>query len=219
MELTQRMAGLEGWALSSEEYYRDYLALDDRRIVEHLFLTHGRPLDEGRREKLMRWKEEAYARAIQGGLPEFHGASAFVRQCAARYPLAIASGSLRSEVEVLLASMDLRDRFSALSTADDCEQSKPHPCSYLTALRKLQNMDACTDLKAGECLAIEDAPAGIDAAHAAGMKCMALAHSRVAADLQHAEWVFEGFRETALAEIEEEFNRVPEPLRQNGSKS
>jgi beta-phosphoglucomutase-like phosphatase (HAD superfamily) len=33
LKLTQEMAALEGWAVSEEEYYRDYLALDDRGIV------------------------------------------------------------------------------------------------------------------------------------------------------------------------------------------
>lgn len=219
MELTRRMAAIEGWTLSSEEYYRDYLALDDRGIVERLFLAHERPLDEDRRDKLIRWKEEAYARAIQGGLPEIPGATTFVRQCAARYPLAIASGSLRSEVERLLAAMELRSQFAALATADDCEHSKPHPCSYMTALLRLRNIGACMDLKAEECLAIEDAPAGIDAAHAAGMKCMALAHSRIAAELRHAEWVFESFGETALGEIEAAFKGASGAVEKNAGKS
>ena len=41
VKLTQQMAALEGWTVTEEEYYRDYLALDDRGIIEHLFRTHG----------------------------------------------------------------------------------------------------------------------------------------------------------------------------------
>ena len=51
LKLTQEMAALEGWAVSEDEYYHDYLALDDRGIVEHLYASHGRPLDARRRDE------------------------------------------------------------------------------------------------------------------------------------------------------------------------
>ncbi|MGH9343154.1 MAG: HAD family hydrolase [Terriglobia bacterium] len=203
MELTQRMAMLEGWSLSAAEYYRDYLALDDRGIVEHLYKSHGQHVDTRRRDELIRWKEETYRDAICEGLPPVPGALEFVRQSAARYPLAIASGSLRSEVEYLLAKLGLRAEFSILSTADDCERAKPHPCSYLMALQGLAALEVLSKegLLACECLAVEDAPAGIEAAHAAGMKCLALTHSRPAGELQNADWVLENFEQARLDNI------------------
>ncbi len=53
MKLTHEMAAHEGWAVSEEEYYRDYLALDDRGIVEYLFTSHGRAVDHARVEELV----------------------------------------------------------------------------------------------------------------------------------------------------------------------
>lgn len=207
MELTQRMAEREGWALSAEEYYRHYLALDDRGIVDTLYSSHGQPVNAAHRDELLRWKAETYLKAIRDGLPAIPGAPEFVRQCAGRYPLAIASGSLRAEVEHLLEKLALRAEFAVLSTADDCERSKPHPCSYLIALRGLQALKVFREdgLQASECLAVEDAPAGIEAAHAAGMKCMALAQSRPAPELSHAEWVFPTFGEARLDDIAKGF--------------
>lgn len=203
MELTQHMARLEGWNLTAEEYYRDYLALDDRGIVEHLYKSHGLAVDTRRRDEMILWKEVTYRKAIEAGLPPIAGAAEFVRQSALRYPLAIASGSLRSEVEHLLVKLGLRGQFAALSTADDCERSKPHPCAYLTALQRLEVLPVFNGnkLKASECLTIEDAPAGVDAAHAAGMKCLALAHSRPPAELGHADWMFENFSQVNLDSI------------------
>jgi len=96
LELTQQMAAQEGWDLSAEEYYRDYLALDDRGIVERLFSSHGRQLEPRRRDELLQWKSAAYRKAIHNGLPAMPGAVEFVQGCRrAGYPLAIASGSLR----------------------------------------------------------------------------------------------------------------------------
>ena len=201
--LTREMAAQEGWTVTEDEYYRDYLALDDRGIVEHLFQTHDRPLSRERRDELVEWKFRAYQAMIRDGLPPIAGADRFVRQCAARYPLAIASGSLRVEIEQLLGKMDLRSCFQVLATADDCQRSKPDPEVYRLALARLNGLPAFTakPLQASECLAIEDAPLGVVAAQRAGIRCLALAHSRPAEALRHAEWVFREFGEANLEEI------------------
>jgi beta-phosphoglucomutase-like phosphatase (HAD superfamily) len=62
-------------------------------------------------------------------------------------------------------------------------------------------------LLASECLAIEDAPGGVDAAHGAGIRCMGLAHSRTAENLAHADWTFRGFEEVDLTAIAREFEQ------------
>ena len=92
-ELTRQMALKEGWTLSREEYFRDYLALDDRGIIEHLYESHGRALNLIRRDELIAWKFRTYAEAIRDGLPTMPGAVDFVRKVAEKYPLAIASGN------------------------------------------------------------------------------------------------------------------------------
>ena len=45
--LTQEMAAREGWMVTEEEYFRDYLAYDDRGIIEHLYRNHGRSRGSG----------------------------------------------------------------------------------------------------------------------------------------------------------------------------
>ncbi len=206
-ELTRQMAAKEGWTITEGEYFRDYLALDDRGTVEHLYASHGRAVDRARRDELVAWKARTYADAIYHGLPAMPGAVEFVRKVASRFPLAIASGSLRSEVEHLLSCIGLRECFQLLVTAEDTERSKPEPEIYLKALAGLNRLEAfrAQPLRASHCLAIEDAPAGVRAAQAAGMKCLALAHSRPAAELAHAEWVVREFAEVNLQEIEAAF--------------
>lgn len=203
MKLTQEMAAKEGWAVSDEEYYRDYLALDDRSIVEHLYSSHGQAIDRRRRDELVIWKSETYGKIIENGLPALPGAVDFVNLAAESFPLAIASGSARSEIEHLLNNLNLRDAFRILATADDCERSKPDPEVYLKALDGLRSLPEfrSSPLLPSECLAIEDAPGGVDAAHAAGLKCIALAHSRSLENLKHAEWVYRGFEEVDLQAI------------------
>jgi len=207
MKLIQQMAARQGWRLSEEEYFRDYLALDDRGIIERLWRIHGQPLSPAQRDEWLTWKMRAYARIIQNGLPPIPGAAEFVLTAAQRFPLAIASGSLRAEIEHLLRKLGLRKHFVVLATADDCERSKPEPEVYLKALSRLQGLPQLREphLAAGECLAIEDAPLGVVAAQAAGMKCLALAHSREQGELQHAEWVASGFAAVDLEAIRAAF--------------
>lgn len=205
--LTQQMAAMEGWQITSEEYYRDYLALDDRGIVEHLYTSHGRTVNRARRDELVAWKARTYAEAIQQGLPPMPGAVEFVRGDAARFPLAIASGSLRSEIEHLLTCLRLREAFKLIVSAEDTERSKPAPEIYLKALAGLNRQKSLSQrpLDAAECLAIEDAPAGVEAAQAAGMKCLAISHTRPSPELSHAEWVVRGFAEVSLEQIQAVF--------------
>jgi len=201
--LTQQMAAREGWTVTEDDYYVNYLALDDRGVVEHLYQSHGRPVDSKRRDELIAWKFRTYQEIIRDGLPPMRGAVAFVQQVAARFQLAIASGSLRSEIEHLLGKLGLREKFAALATADDCAQSKPDPEVFLKALARLQELPVfrSSPLTAAECLAIEDAPLGVVAAHAAGMKCLALAHSRPMEELRHADWVHREFVDVDFEEI------------------
>jgi HAD superfamily hydrolase (TIGR01509 family) len=203
LKLTQEMAAQEGWTVSAEEYYRDYLALDDRGVIEHLYRSHGQPIDRARRDDLVAWKARAYERMIRDGLPPMPGAVAFVRRAAAQFTLAIASGSLRVEIEHLVQKLGLQEEFAVLATADDCERSKPAPEVYLKALERLRELPGFQSppLQATQCLAIEDAPLGVVAAHAAGIRCLALTHSRPATELHHADWVAHEFADVDLEKI------------------
>jgi beta-phosphoglucomutase len=203
LKLTQQMAAQEGWTVSDEEYYRDYLALDDRGIIEHLYASHGRAVDTARRDELITWKARRYQEIIRDGLPAMPGVVEFATEVASLYPLAIASGSLRVEIEHLLGKLGLREKFAVLATADDCQRSKPDPEVYLTAFSRLRALPNFHDvpLQSAECLAIEDAPLGVVAAQAAGFKCLALTHSRPAGELQHADWIAPEFADVRMGDI------------------
>lgn len=206
-KLTQEMAAQEGWTVSAEEYYRDYLALDDRGILEHLYASHGRAMSTARRDELVAWKAERYGEIILDGLPAMPGAVEFVTEVASQFPLAIASGSLRVEIEHLLGNLGLADKFRVLATADDCRRCKPDPEVYLLALARLRALPIFRDdpLQSTECLAIEDAPLGVAAAQAAGFKCLALTQSRPADELRHADWVARRFADVRMGEIQAGF--------------
>jgi mannitol-1-/sugar-/sorbitol-6-phosphatase len=75
-----------------------------------------------------------------------------------------------------------------LVTSDDVVNGKPHPEPYLKGAAGL-------GFQAGECLVIEDAPAGIASAQAGGMKVVAIASTYSASELKAADAVIQGFEE------------------------
>jgi len=77
-----------------------------------------------------------------------------------------------------------------LVSADDVVQGKPHPEPYLKGAELL-------GMKPQDCLVIEDAPFGIEAAHAGGMKAIALPTTFPAEELKSADAIAE-----KLAQIE-----------------
>ena len=181
----------------------DLAPADEPGIIEHLYRSHGVLIGGARRDELLEWKRRAYEQAIDRGLPPFPGALEFVQRAATRYALAIASGSMHREVELLLNRLELRGAFAAVTGADDCERTKPDPEAFFRTLARLQQLPRFEQqpLSAAECLVIEDAPHGILAAHRAGMRCLALSHSLPPEKLQQAVWVYRGFAEVDLETI------------------
>ena len=91
----------------------------------------------------------------------------FARSLRGTMPLAVASGGSRYVVEKTLKLLDCSDWFDEVVTADDVENGKPSPDIFLHAA-KLLGVDP------GKCLVIEDAPPGVIAAQAAGMKVITI---------------------------------------------
>ncbi len=81
--------------------------------------------------------------------------------------LALASSSPRVMIEAVLEVCGLLGRFEVVHSAQDERLGKPNPSVYLTTAREL-------GVRPERCLAIEDSPAGVRAAKAAGMACLAV---------------------------------------------
>lgn len=96
---------------------------------------------------------------------------------------AVASSGLRRYIDAVLATTHVQDRFDVIISADDVINGKPAPDVFLAAARAL-------NVPPENCLVLEDAPFGVQAAKAAGMMCFAVpnAHSH-ALDLSLADRV------------------------------
>jgi beta-phosphoglucomutase len=166
-----------GIHVTREVYWSRYLPLDDTQCLESICRDHSLLLKAGEREKVLAYKSRNYQQLLRGGFPLLPGAAQFIRAAAERYPLALASGARRDEIESTLESTGLKRYFVIIVAADDFLQGKPHPESFLLALKRLNTALNSPPIRPQECLVIEDSVGGISGARAAGMLCMAVTNS------------------------------------------
>ncbi len=128
----------------------------------------------------------------QAGAPLIRGARELVEQLReAGVPIAVASSSHRMWVDAALEGAGLSDYFDQTTAGDEVSMGKPSPEIYLKAAEKL-GMDPT------DCIAIEDAPAGVESASAAGMRVV-LVRSELTNDLDLASnWQVDDLTEFKL---------------------
>ncbi len=191
----------EGISITKEEYYRYYLALDDRGCFNHVFKRFGVELTDRKLEQLMQRKAAVLEPIMRKELKLFPGVVDFIRAAAARFPLAVASGALAGEIDLILKHADVRDCFKVIVSAEDVRNGKPHPEPFIKAL-SLINSSLGQSIQPGECLVIEDSVHGVEASRLAGMRCLAVTNSYDGGRLSQADIVAENLAEISLDQIE-----------------
>jgi len=190
-----------GYRIDAADYYEKYVGFDDADGFTAAVADQGGDLDRGLLDRLIREKAARYQTLMDSHPPLFPGAAELIRRLVDRYPLAIASGALREEIEGVLATAGLADCFQVIVAAEDVTHGKPDPEGYLVALAALCRGRE-PDLTADRCLVIEDTVAGVVAAKAAGMRCLAVAHTYPAERLYRADLVRPTLAAVTLEEIE-----------------
>lgn len=127
---------------------------------------------------------EIYLELVPNRLQVFPGATQLVKNCRqAGLRVAVASSADRIKVVANLSKAGLPvEAWDAVITGENVVAKKPAPDIFLEAADKL-------GLEPGECVVIEDAVNGVEAALAAGMRCVAVAQSFAPERLQAAHLV------------------------------
>lgn len=190
-ELFRQVLGEAELPLTEEDYQAKYLGYDDRACFATALRDAGRAAQANEPtfiKRLVARKAELYRRAIGARCSFFPGVIELVRRLAMKFPLAIASGALRDEIETVLNHGEIRDCFPAIIAAEDITRCKPDPEGYCVALAAL-NAQRALAIQAAECLVVEDSIAGVAAAKRAGLRCLAITNSYAAEALQQADWI------------------------------
>ena len=179
-----------GVSLSRQEYYEHCLGYDDAGVFVHAFAHAGKQLGEQLWAELLEQKRRLYLEMIERDLAPLPGVQQLVRSAAKHWPLAIYSGAIRCEVDLVVQRLGLDGCFKAIVTSEDVSAGKPDPEGYVLALERLREAAPLEPpLQARECLVIEDSLPGIDAAHAADMRVLAVTTSHPPEQLGSAQAV------------------------------
>jgi beta-phosphoglucomutase len=152
--------------------------LDGKRNSDIFPILFGRALEADHLGRLAWEKEEIYRELSRGRLDPLAGIARLLDRLDAHgLPAVVATSAPAENVVHTLEELGLADRLARVVRSDEVPRGKPHPDVFLAAARLI-------GVAPGECLAFEDAPAGIRAARAAGMACVALTTSFTMADFE-----------------------------------
>lgn len=110
---------------------------------------------------------DRYRVHLKNNLPVVNGSAEAVRQFASVHPLALVSGSRRSEIQYILEEMQILDCFQFFLGEEDYPESKPSPSGYLMAMKKM-------NVEPSQVLTFEDSQPGILAARRSGAWVVAI---------------------------------------------
>jgi len=132
-----------------------------RKIAALIAEQQGVPLDPAQVADV---KARHYAQNLAQAQP-FPAMLQLLKRWQGRLPMAIGTGSARIAAEAVLRNTNLAGYMSAVVTADDVDEHKPNPHTFLLAARRL-------GVDPARCLVFEDTEIGRQAALAAGMACV-----------------------------------------------
>jgi HAD superfamily hydrolase (TIGR01509 family) len=180
-EALQRVLADERITVTRDQYYAEYLGVDDRTGFVLAFRRAQRTLTTELLQHLVKKKSQLYLELVRTSLRLVAGAPEFVREAGQRFRLGIVSGALRREIDHVLGQTELAGRFEIIIAADDVPRSKPDPAAYLAAHAAFNRR---RPLAIDACVVIEDSLPGLEAARAAGMACVMLTTSHPSDRLQ-----------------------------------
>jgi beta-phosphoglucomutase len=192
----QRALAPAGITIVRDAYYARYLGLNDREAVHLAFADAGIAASAEQIAAAVGAKANLFLDLVRAGTPIFPGVVPFVRAAAAHVPLAVASGALRREIDLILAQAGIAECFTTIVSSEDVREGKPSPEGFLLALARLRGSGS-TELRASDCVVVEDSQPGVEAARRAGMRCVAVTTSHPRAALAGADVIV-----GSLAEVE-----------------
>jgi len=139
---------------------------------------------------------QIYETITRGKLQPLPGVLDFIDKCKARgLKVAVATSADKVKMLINLKEIGLpEDVFDATINGLEIERKKPFPDIFIAAAVKL-------GLKAEECLVVEDAINGVQAAKAAGAKCLGLTTSFTREQLKEADWISSNLADAPEAAI------------------
>ncbi len=164
-----------------EAWFEQWIGKSDRHLAESVVKEYTL---EVALTTLQQTKGRTYHQIASERAAFFPQVEKYILQLRKQMLLGIATNSSKQDTSAVFSRLPLPEYVSAIVTADDVEQLKPAPDMYLLAAEKI-------GLNVDEGVAIEDSPAGLQAAKSAGLFTLAVTNSQPAENLQVADLIFD----------------------------
>lgn len=189
-----RLAQSAGLPFTDEQFYATFGMRNDV-IIPKLW----GPMPPERIRELADRKEEYYREFVRHAATPLPGAIELLSSLHnAGYRQALASSTPIKNIELVNELLGLDRYLSVLVSGESVPHSKPAPDIFLKAAAEL-------GVEPERCLVIEDAVAGVEAAHAGGMPCIAVAGERDLPGLRKADLMVKHLTEVTVERIRELF--------------
>lgn len=169
-----------------EATYRDFCLVEGRSVFE---LAERKGIAKSEIHELRARRDARYMELIEEGVAVLHGVDDTLAMLHGVRPLAIVTSSHRPHFERIHQQTGLLRYFEFALTDGDYARHKPFPDPYIAAAERF-------DVDFHRCLVIEDTERGLEAADAAGMRCVAIPNALSnSSNFEKAEWVLDSIGE------------------------
>ena len=180
MKAYQEILKGEGIDLTEDDYYA-CMGMNDQIFVENAYKRAGKTPEANKILEITQSKTQKWRESIAAEVPVFGGVENFVKKMVSGdINLGIVSMAKREEIEYVLERTNLRQYFTSIVSAEDCENCKPDPEVFykgFNSLDAIRTAGGRNPIVHGECVVIEDSAAGVRGAKKAGMKTLALTNT------------------------------------------
>jgi beta-phosphoglucomutase len=191
-----------GVEISTKDYYKEYLGLSDLDCFKALVDKKVLQKPAKGIENLAKEKTEVFEKLAKTEGRIIEGVRDFLQMLSQNnIPMAICSGALLAEIELILEEARLRPFFEVIVSAEFVKKGKPSPEGFLLTLRKL-NRNRQNAILPNQCIVIEDSHWGLEAARAAGMHSVAVTNSYDADQLTLSEKIVTKLGELSIDDLQ-----------------
>ncbi len=170
-------------ALAREHHlitYDEFRATFGQRNDTILRGIFGEALPDSEVNRIADLKESLYRQFVrERGIAPLPGVLRWLQALrAAGWRQAVASAAPRANIDAVLATLGIGRYFDAVTSGEDVTRGKPDPQVYLISAERVGSQPA-------RCVVVEDAPAGLEGARRAGMRCVGVTstHDHLEADV------------------------------------
>ncbi|RJQ33992.1 HAD family phosphatase [Candidatus Parcubacteria bacterium] len=163
LQAVQDVLGPLGIEITREWYIRENLG----KGTSTFLLAEQTGLPEERIKELRLARNERYTELLKNGVQPLDGVPEVLELLHGNFLMGVVTSSRKDHFNTIMELTGLRKFFSFFITGNDVQNTKPHPEPYLTALEH-------SGFEKEQCLVLEDAYRGVQAAKAAGLTCYAI---------------------------------------------